>query len=88
MSCGSEALSEISCDEVLREIELYIDGELDVDRTAHLADHLGACSPCMYHAAFQSRLREIVRRKCRSATPDHLAARIRVMIRSEELGSS
>jgi mycothiol system anti-sigma-R factor len=79
-------LSEISCDEVLREIELYIDGELDGDRATHLADHLGECSPCMYHAAFQSRLKEIVRRKCRSATPDHLAVRIRLMIRSEKLG--
>jgi mycothiol system anti-sigma-R factor len=78
-------LYEISCEEVLREIELYIDGELGVDQTAVLADHLGTCAPCMKHAAFQSRLKEIVRRKCRSATPDELAVRIRIAIRSERL---
>jgi anti-sigma factor (TIGR02949 family) len=85
---GSVALSETSCEEVLREIELYIDGELDVDRAADLADHLASCSPCMHHAAFQSRLREIVRRKCRSSMPDHVAVRIRVAIRSELLDES
>jgi mycothiol system anti-sigma-R factor len=80
-------LSEISCEEVLHEVELYIDGELDADRTVQLADHLGSCGPCMQHAAFQSRLKEIVRRKCRSATPDYLAVRVRLMIRSERLGN-
>ena len=81
---GSVDLSEISCIEVLEEIELYIDGELESDRAAHLAEHLRTCSPCMRHAEFQAKLKDIVRTKCRSETPEHLMVRIRVMLRRED----
>lgn len=76
-------MSEISCEEVLQEIELYIDGELDRDRMSVLAEHLATCTPCLHHASFQARLKEILRSKCRQRTPDHLAVRIRTMIRYE-----
>jgi len=76
-------LSEIDCDDVLREIELYIDGELGQERSRLLAAHLSTCSPCGYRAEFQARLREIVRAKCHSDTPQTLMWRIREAIRSE-----
>jgi anti-sigma factor (TIGR02949 family) len=83
MSYGSVDLSEISCEEVLHEIELYIDGELGAERHGIFADHLASCTPCLHHASFQARLKEILRSKCRQQTPDHLAVRIRTMIRFE-----
>jgi mycothiol system anti-sigma-R factor len=76
-------LSEISCDEVLAEIEDYLHGELDPDRTALLAAHLGTCSPCLSRAEFQRKLKDIVRVKCQSQTPEHLVLRIRQTIRRE-----
>ena len=76
-------MSEISCEEVLREVELYIDGELEQARASHLADHLRGCTPCMRHAEFRARLKDIVRRKCRSEAPEHLVIRVRAIIRED-----
>lgn len=84
MSCGSVGLSEISCEEVLEQIEHYLHGELDHQTSAHLVEHLGECTPCFEHAEFQRKLKEIVRSKCRSEqTPQHLLVRVRETIRAE-----
>jgi mycothiol system anti-sigma-R factor len=80
----SEDLSEISCEEVLAEVEDYLHGELDSDRARVLAAHLSTCSPCWERAEFARKLKEIVRTKCRSeAAPEHLVVRIRRTIRRE-----
>ncbi len=76
-------ISGIGCDEVLHEIEHFLHGELDAERSAHLAAHLGECGPCLHRAEFQRKLKEIVRMKCHAATPDYLVGRIRVAIRVE-----
>ena len=74
----------MECDEVLAELQDYLHGELDSERSLHLAEHLAACSPCFDRAEFQRRFRDIVRSKCRSSVPsDQLAVRIRVAIRTE-----
>jgi mycothiol system anti-sigma-R factor len=83
MSSGSEDLSEISCDEVLAEVEHYLHGELDPTRARVLAAHLSTCSPCWERAEFARKFKDIVRVKCRSKTPEHLVVRIRETIRRE-----
>jgi anti-sigma factor (TIGR02949 family) len=80
-------LSEISCDEVLSEIEHYLHGELDRGEASRLADHLGDCPPCFERAEFQRKFKEIVRLKCQSSTPEHLVLRIRQRIHLESSGS-
>lgn len=77
-------MSEISCDDVLHEIEHYLHGELGPDRSAHLAEHLGECSPCWKRAEFQRKVKEIVRAKCHAETPEHLVVRIREAIRLDQ----
>jgi anti-sigma factor (TIGR02949 family) len=79
------ALSEISCEEVLSEIEHYLHGELDQVKSAHLAEHLADCPPCFERAEFRRRLKEIVRAKCRSEAPEHLVWRVRMAIRTTRL---
>lgn len=73
----------MDCEEVLAEIEHYLHGELDAERSRHLAEHLAACSPCFDRAEFQRKFTSIVRSKCRSAAPEHLMVRVRMAIRSE-----
>jgi mycothiol system anti-sigma-R factor len=85
MSSGSVDLSEISCEEVLTEVEDYLHGELDPDRARVLASHLSTCSPCWERAEFARKLKDIVRVKCRSHTPEHLVVRIRETIRRETI---
>jgi anti-sigma factor (TIGR02949 family) len=73
-------LSEISCEEVLAEIEHFLHGELDQDQAVRLADHLDTCPPCFERAEFQRKLKEVVRSKCRSEAPAHLMWRVRQTI--------
>jgi mycothiol system anti-sigma-R factor len=82
-------LSGIDCDEVLREVEAYLDQELDAERREFVARHLRTCSPCAKRADFQQRLRDIVARKCAQphAMPETLFVRVRMVI-EEERGST
>jgi len=79
-------LSGIDCDEVLREVEAFLDHELPQERSEVIAVHLRTCSPCARRADFQQRLRAIVARKCvldRAQIPETLAIRIRMVIEEE-----
>ena len=77
-------MSEISCEEVLVEIEQYIDGEVDARRSVVLAAHLSECGYCLDRADFRRKLKELLRVKCRAEqAPDHVLHRIRASIRSE-----
>ena len=78
-------MSEISCEEVLSEIEHYLHGELDRARSVHLAEHLADCPPCFERAEFRRRLKEIVRVKCRSEAPEHLVWKVRMAIRTSHV---
>ena len=78
-------MSGIDCDEVLREVEAYLDRELPSERTEFIAVHLQTCSPCARRADFQQRLRAIIARKCavEQAVPDSLVVKIRMVIDEE-----
>jgi anti-sigma factor (TIGR02949 family) len=77
------ALSEISCEEVLEEIEHFLHGELDPARASRLETHLETCPPCFDKAEFQRKLKAIVQSKCRSEAPQRLVWRIREAIHLE-----
>ena len=83
-------MSGIDCDEVLREVEAYLDQELPGDRRVFIARHLATCSPCARRADFQQRLREIVARKCGRPhdMPESLFIRVRMVIEEEHGPSS
>lgn len=69
------------CGEILREIEAYIDHELDAGRQVEIQEHLDACSPCLDRAEFRAKLREIVSARCCSEdVPTELADRIRLLL--------
>jgi anti-sigma factor (TIGR02949 family) len=79
-------LYESECEEVLRDLDLYLDGELPAARARVVERHLSTCDPCMEREHFRRRLIEIVRTKCRSADEDPPASlhlRIRRSIRLE-----
>ena len=77
-------MSEISCEEVLDQVEHYLHGELDPELSARLAEHLAECSPCWDRAEFQRKLKDIVRAKCgQGDAPAHLVWKVRTTIRAE-----
>jgi mycothiol system anti-sigma-R factor len=71
-------LSETDCEHVLRQIELYLDGELVGVERVEIERHLGGCSPCSDHSAFQAKLKEMLRATCGcDEAPSTLVERIR-----------
>jgi anti-sigma factor (TIGR02949 family) len=82
---GSVDLFETECDEILRDLEAYLDGELARNRAVLVETHLRTCSPCFAHGEFRRRVRIIIRSKCGGAVdlPPHLAERVRRAIRAE-----
>ncbi len=71
------------CNETLRELYEYLDGELtDADRT-HIQHHLDDCSPCLAAYDFEAELRLVVRNRCTDQVPDSLRDRIAQAIDAE-----
>lgn len=71
-------MSETDCVAVLKQVELYLDGELEAASFTEIEVHLSGCGSCLKRMEFRNALREIIRSKCRSApVPDDLMARIR-----------
>ena len=72
------------CDEVLREIELYLDRELDPSECSEIEHHLTGCGSCLQRKEFRVHLRALVARKCRhDPTPTQLLERIKQVLASE-----
>ena len=73
-------MSPTDCEHVLRQIELYLDGELVGQIRLEVERHLGDCHPCSGHADFQRHLKEMLRSKCGcDHVPPELDERIRAM---------
>lgn len=65
-----------SCDEVLEELDRFLDNECGEDLAASVRRHLGHCPPCMDRADFERALRDLIASKCRDAAPSGLVDRI------------
>jgi mycothiol system anti-sigma-R factor len=76
-------LSPIDCTEVLRRLELYLDGELEGGRCVEIEEHLVSCGPCTHHSDFQRQLKELLRAKCGCQVPVHVRERIRIVLEGE-----
>jgi len=73
------------CGETLRDIELFLDGELDLDVQERIERHLGGCHPCMDRAEFRRHLKLLIASKCGSeAVPPDLLVRIRILIEEHD----
>jgi mycothiol system anti-sigma-R factor len=74
----------IDCEEVLREVELYLDEELLPEDRRQIEEHLAACGDCLSKAEFRERLRELIAAKCGTeAVPPSLLERIRSKLEKE-----
>ena len=61
------------CNETLREIYEYLDGELTNDEKAKLRHHLEECQPCFEAFDFEAELREVIRKRCTESVPESLS---------------
>ena len=64
------------CNETLRELYGYLDGELTPEHRRELQQHIDDCSPCLEAYDFELELRMVVRRHCVEQVPESLRRRI------------
>lgn len=76
------------CDEVLRELYTFVDGELTIESRARIEHHLDDCLPCFEAYDFEAELRIVISQRCRDSVPDQLRDRIaRVLDDEAQQGS-
>lgn len=64
------------CNETLRELYQYLDGELTEEDCRQIQRHLDDCSPCLEAFDFEAELKLVVRNRCRDTVPEKLRVRI------------
>jgi mycothiol system anti-sigma-R factor len=64
------------CNDILRELYTFVDGELTIERRAHIKAHLDDCLPCFEAYDFEAELRIVISQRCRDTVPDELRSRI------------
>ena len=77
-------MSPIGCEEALRRVEAYLDGELSGPSLLELQRHLGRCEPCLGRTEFRRRLKALLAERCRCEVPEHLPARLRALLDTSE----
>lgn len=67
---------EQNCSQVLRELYVYLDGELTEARRDRIQHHLHDCSHCLEAFDFEAEIRIVVAQKCRDEVPESLMRRV------------
>jgi mycothiol system anti-sigma-R factor len=71
----------IDCDQVLRDVYLYLDDESDPALASRIRQHLDACGPCLKQYGLEQDVRALVARCCGGdRAPVSLHERVRVRI--------
>jgi mycothiol system anti-sigma-R factor len=71
----------IDCDDVLRDVYLYLDDETDADLKNRIRRHLDGCGPCLKQFGLEQDVRSLIARCCGGdQAPRSLRDRIRLRI--------
>jgi mycothiol system anti-sigma-R factor len=74
-------MGDCNCEEALKELQRYLDGELDAPDRADIQRHLSDCNPCMNRAEFRQNLKVMISSKCvETAVPHDLLEKIHSLI--------
>ena len=52
------------CEQALRDIERFLDGEMDPSGAREVDSHLHGCTPCMQRADFKRHVKELIASRC------------------------
>ncbi|MDR6864123.1 mycothiol system anti-sigma-R factor [Phycicoccus sp. 3266] len=61
---GQDPASGTDCSEVLHRVYEYLDGEMTVDDTEKIKQHLDECGPCLKEYDLDQALKALVKRSC------------------------
>lgn len=83
-SCGAGP-DETTCEEALRNVQEYLDGELESVSETQLARHFDLCRQCYPHLNFEKAYREAMRRAAAGeCAPPELRAKVSALIAQAE----
>jgi mycothiol system anti-sigma-R factor len=68
--------SATPCEEALKELYVYLDGELTDEKRTIITGHLDDCNPCLEAFDFEAELRMVISRRCHDDVPESLKLRI------------
>lgn len=71
------------CNDALRELYEFLDGELTAERRELIREHVERCNPCLEAFDFEVELKQVIAAKCRVECPDELRERIAAAIAQE-----
>ena len=79
-------IDRLTCEELFRKLDDYLDHELSADETRLVREHLDVCAVCAGEYAFEQSVIENVREKIRrvAAPPDLLARVTRALQQARE----
>ena len=72
--------AEMTCEQVLRELFAYLDGESDAPTAAQIGHHLQACRGCFSRAEFERKLKGYLRAAGQKRAPQRLRARVQDIV--------
>ena len=64
------------CQKALRELYIYLDGQLTVERRTTITAHIEYCSPCMESYTFEAELKQVVALRCQEQVPEALRMKV------------
>lgn len=71
----------LDCDDVIRDVYLYLDDETDSGARDRIRTHLDACAPCLRQYGLEQDVKSLVARCCGGdVAPEGLKSRIRVRL--------
>lgn len=73
----------VDCDEAVRQLFVYLDGELTEERRREISVHLDDCAPCARAAGFEAELRAVIASRCKERVPQSLVDRIAAALAEE-----
>ena len=73
---GQPDMSDHTCDDALKDLQIYLDGELDEALRMRIEVHLRGCSPCLEAFDFEAELRRVIADRSRDRCPEALRQRI------------
>lgn len=83
----SEDLRGIDCDEVMRQLFDFLDGEVDEMADKEIHHHLEECRSCFSRVEFEQMLLARIRRSGDEGLPDSLQERVTELMKSFSVGN-
>jgi mycothiol system anti-sigma-R factor len=71
----------IDCEDVLKDVYLYLDDETNSRLVSRIREHLDGCGPCLRQYGLEQDVKSLIARCCGGdKAPEHLRASIRTRI--------